>query len=73
VCWFDGGAGTEGRLLLVLHHLVVDGVSWRVLLADLAQAGDSAAAADAYMTAIGLSDSLAVRDFLAGRLRGVQR
>ena len=24
-----------GRLLLVLHHLVVDGVSWRVLLEDL--------------------------------------
>ncbi|AZL73558.1 non-ribosomal peptide synthetase [Pseudomonas oryziphila] len=30
----------EGRqqLLLVLHHLVVDGVSWRVLLEDLEQA-----------------------------------
>ncbi|MEU0992270.1 amino acid adenylation domain-containing protein, partial [Streptomyces sp. NPDC005953] len=28
----------EGRLLIVLHHLVVDGVSWRVLLPDLAQA-----------------------------------
>ncbi|MFJ2442705.1 amino acid adenylation domain-containing protein [Streptomyces sp. NPDC087658] len=26
------------RLLLVLHHLVVDGVSWRLLLADLAEA-----------------------------------
>ncbi|MPZ39502.1 MAG: amino acid adenylation domain-containing protein [Rhizobiales bacterium] len=26
------------RLLLVIHHLVVDGVSWRVLLEDLAQA-----------------------------------
>ncbi|GLZ29127.1 hypothetical protein Lesp02_13170 [Lentzea sp. NBRC 105346] len=24
-----------GRLLLVLHHLVVDGVSWRILLPDL--------------------------------------
>ncbi|WP_431357564.1 amino acid adenylation domain-containing protein, partial [Pseudomonas putida] len=29
----DGGQ----RLLLVIHHLVVDGVSWRVLLADLQQ------------------------------------
>ncbi len=28
----------EGRLLLVIHHLVVDGVSWRILLADLQQA-----------------------------------
>ncbi|WP_189944219.1 non-ribosomal peptide synthetase [Streptomyces aurantiogriseus] len=27
-----------GRLLLVLHHLVVDGVSWRILLPDLAAA-----------------------------------
>ncbi len=31
--WFDAG-----RLLIVLHHLVVDGVSWRVLLPDLAMA-----------------------------------
>ncbi|WP_054886199.1 non-ribosomal peptide synthetase [Pseudomonas sp. NBRC 111130] len=30
----DGGQ----RLLLVIHHLVVDGVSWRVLLEDLEQA-----------------------------------
>ncbi|MEB5074394.1 condensation domain-containing protein, partial [Pseudomonas aeruginosa] len=26
------------RLLLVVHHLVVDGVSWRILLEDLQQA-----------------------------------
>ncbi|MGC4893204.1 amino acid adenylation domain-containing protein [Micromonospora sp. DT31] len=35
--WFDAGAA-DGRLLLVAHHLVVDGVSWRVLLTDLEQA-----------------------------------
>ncbi len=29
--------GTQ-RLLLVIHHLVVDGVSWRILLEDLQQA-----------------------------------
>ncbi len=29
--------GSE-RLLLVIHHLVVDGVSWRILLEDLATA-----------------------------------
>lgn len=29
----DGGAG--GRLLLTIHHLAVDGVSWRILLPDL--------------------------------------
>ncbi|NGO69420.1 non-ribosomal peptide synthetase [Streptomyces boncukensis] len=36
--WFDAGPQTAGRLLVVLHHLVVDGVSWRVLLPDLAAA-----------------------------------
>ncbi|RCL20454.1 non-ribosomal peptide synthetase, partial [Pseudomonas sp. AFG_SD02_1510_Pfu_092] len=33
------------RLLLVIHHLVVDGVSWRVLLEDLQQAYQALAAA----------------------------
>ncbi|WP_190816260.1 non-ribosomal peptide synthetase [Saccharopolyspora pogona] len=33
--WFDAGEDRCGWLLLVLHHLVVDGVSWRVLLPDL--------------------------------------
>ncbi len=32
--WFELGSG-ERRLLLVIHHLAVDGVSWRVLLEDL--------------------------------------
>lgn len=39
--WFDRGAAT-GLLLLTIHHLVVDGVSWRILLDDLAQAYDRA-------------------------------
>src|SRR5262249_23255016 len=30
--------GAEDRLLIVIHHLVVDGVSWRILLEDLAHA-----------------------------------
>ncbi|MCO5973403.1 non-ribosomal peptide synthetase [Actinoallomurus soli] len=34
VVWFDAG-DAPGRLLLTLHHLVVDGVSWRILLPDL--------------------------------------
>ncbi|WP_182313157.1 condensation domain-containing protein [Streptomyces sp. SCUT-3] len=42
--WFDAGPQTAGRLLLVLHHLVVDGVSWRILLPDLAAAWDAVAA-----------------------------
>jgi amino acid adenylation domain-containing protein/non-ribosomal peptide synthase protein (TIGR01720 family) len=36
--WFDAGPGEPGQLLLVAHHLVVDGVSWRILLGDLAGA-----------------------------------
>jgi non-ribosomal peptide synthase protein (TIGR01720 family) len=35
VVWMETGAERSGRLLLVAHHLVVDGVSWRVLLEDL--------------------------------------
>ncbi|WP_051466502.1 non-ribosomal peptide synthetase [Actinomadura oligospora] len=38
--WFDAGASTPGRLLLVVHHLAVDGVSWRILLPDLVTAFD---------------------------------
>ncbi|MGH8964792.1 MAG: condensation domain-containing protein, partial [Actinomycetes bacterium] len=33
--WFDAGPGRAGRLLVLIHHLVVDGVSWRILLDDL--------------------------------------
>ncbi|QEU88461.1 non-ribosomal peptide synthase/polyketide synthase [Streptomyces viridosporus] len=42
--WFDAGDEAPGRLLLVAHHLVVDGVSWRILLTDLAAAGAAVAA-----------------------------
>ncbi|WP_274599392.1 non-ribosomal peptide synthetase [Streptomyces sp. So13.3] len=33
--WFDAGPSRAGRLLFLVNHLVVDGVSWRLLLADL--------------------------------------
>ncbi|MFB8139471.1 non-ribosomal peptide synthetase, partial [Streptomyces parvus] len=36
--WFPCGPGRDGRLLLLVHHLAVDGVSWRILLPDLAHA-----------------------------------
>ena len=29
------GPGRRRRLVIVIHHLVVDGVSWRILLEDL--------------------------------------
>jgi non-ribosomal peptide synthase protein (TIGR01720 family) len=35
LAYFDLGAGRSGRLLVVIHHLAVDGVSWRILLEDL--------------------------------------
>jgi len=37
VC-LDTGGMRPGRLLLVIHHLVVDGVSWRILVPDLVEA-----------------------------------
>ncbi|MFD7863672.1 amino acid adenylation domain-containing protein [Streptomyces sp. NPDC059783] len=36
--WGDAGPGARGRLLLVVHHLSVDAVSWRILADDLAHA-----------------------------------
>ncbi|SDH30826.1 non-ribosomal peptide synthase domain TIGR01720/amino acid adenylation domain-containing protein [Rhodococcus triatomae] len=40
------GSGTAGadRLLVVIHHLAVDGVSWRILVPDLGAAWAAAAA-----------------------------
>ncbi|HEX8131372.1 MAG TPA: amino acid adenylation domain-containing protein, partial [Pyrinomonadaceae bacterium] len=32
---FEAGEGRAQRLLVVIHHLSVDGVSWRILLEDL--------------------------------------
>ncbi|MGC7101430.1 amino acid adenylation domain-containing protein [Amycolatopsis lurida] len=37
--WFDAG-DRPGRLLLLLHHLVVDGASWGVLVPELADLWD---------------------------------
>ncbi|MCI0399626.1 MAG: amino acid adenylation domain-containing protein [Chloroflexi bacterium] len=35
VAYFDLGRQRPGRLLIIAHHLVIDGVSWRILLEDL--------------------------------------
>jgi amino acid adenylation domain-containing protein/non-ribosomal peptide synthase protein (TIGR01720 family) len=35
VVYCDLGPGRPGRMLLVVHHLAVDGISWRPLLEDL--------------------------------------
>src|ERR1700719_2970161 len=41
--WFYAGVKRPGRLLLVIHHLAVDGVSWRILVPDLMTAWDAIA------------------------------
>ncbi|SEQ85819.1 non-ribosomal peptide synthase domain TIGR01720/amino acid adenylation domain-containing protein [Streptomyces radiopugnans] len=43
VVWFDAGPQEPGRLLVAGHHLAVDGVSWRILVPDLAAAWQAAA------------------------------
>ncbi|MEW5810317.1 MAG: amino acid adenylation domain-containing protein, partial [Actinomycetota bacterium] len=36
--WFDRGPDEQGRLILVVHHLAVDAVSWHILIDDLVEA-----------------------------------
>ncbi|MER0242572.1 amino acid adenylation domain-containing protein, partial [Streptomyces sp. HSW2009] len=40
--WLDAGAHRPGLLAVLIHHAVVDGVSWRVLTEDLAAAFEAA-------------------------------
>ncbi|MGV9779705.1 condensation domain-containing protein, partial [Streptosporangium sp. NPDC003464] len=42
VVWVDAGPGVSGRLVVAVHHLAVDAVSWRVLLPDLFAAWQAA-------------------------------
>ena len=35
IAFFDLGVNKRARLLIIIHYLVVDGVSWRILLEDL--------------------------------------
>ncbi|GHC63193.1 non-ribosomal peptide synthetase [Streptomyces cinnamoneus] len=35
--WLDAGPDAPGRLLLMVHHLVVDGISWRIMVPELAE------------------------------------
>ncbi|WP_197043308.1 non-ribosomal peptide synthetase [Saccharothrix sp. NRRL B-16314] len=42
--WFDAGPDEPGYLTIAAHHLVVDGVSWRILLPDLQEAFDAVVA-----------------------------
>ncbi len=38
VVWLDAGRRGDGRLLIAVHHLAMDGVSWRIMIPDLATA-----------------------------------
>ncbi|MGA5817918.1 amino acid adenylation domain-containing protein [Kitasatospora sp. NPDC094028] len=44
VVWFDAGAQGASQLLVMVHHLVVDGVSWRILVPDLMAAFEAVVA-----------------------------
>ncbi|QYX31220.1 non-ribosomal peptide synthetase [Sphaerospermopsis torques-reginae] len=35
--WFNLGEHRQVQLLIVIHHLIIDGVSWRILLQDLVE------------------------------------
>lgn len=41
VVWCDAGPSRPARLVFVVHHLAVDGVSWRILLPDAASAWEA--------------------------------
>ncbi|MET7772350.1 amino acid adenylation domain-containing protein [Nocardia sp. NPDC005366] len=45
--WMDPGAQGRGRLVLVIHHLAVDAISWRIIIADLMAAWARVAAGEA--------------------------
>ncbi|MCF3104939.1 peptide synthetase [Streptomyces roseoverticillatus] len=42
--WYDAGPDRPGRLAVVINHMVVDGISWRVLTGDLATAWEAVSA-----------------------------
>jgi amino acid adenylation domain-containing protein/non-ribosomal peptide synthase protein (TIGR01720 family) len=44
--YLDFGAARPGRLLMVVHHFAIDGVSWRILLEDLQAAYTALQAGD---------------------------
>ncbi|WP_431040555.1 amino acid adenylation domain-containing protein [Streptomyces sp. P1-3] len=56
--WVDAGPDRPGRLVLIAHHLVVDGVSWRVLLDDVEHAYSGGALARHGQSFLGWARSL---------------
>ena len=62
--WFDYG-NEPGRLLLIVHHLAVDGVSWRILIPDLQAAYEGKPLPE--KTTAWTSWAAAQKDLAAGR------
>lgn len=54
--WFEMGPQRSGKLLLVIHHLAVDAVSWNILIPDLTTAWQAfAAGRSPVLAAVGTS------------------
>ncbi|MFI9506591.1 amino acid adenylation domain-containing protein [Nocardia sp. NPDC052566] len=54
--WLDAGPAGAGRLAIVVHHLVFDAVSWRIVIADLIAAwGQVSAGLAPELPAVGTS------------------
>ncbi|MGU3435771.1 non-ribosomal peptide synthase/polyketide synthase [Actinomycetes bacterium M1A6_2h] len=54
--WLDSSDETPGQLLLLAHHIAIDGVSWRIVVADLMRAWqDVSAGRKAVLPPVGTS------------------
>ncbi|MFI6638593.1 amino acid adenylation domain-containing protein [Streptomyces sp. NPDC050504] len=60
--WVDAGPERPGRLVLIAHHLVADGVSWRVLLDDVEHAHSGGELARHGQSFVGWARSLRAAD-----------
>lgn len=69
--FFDTGPDRPGRVLVVIHHLVVDGVSWRILVPDLAAACEGVEPDGGGNTAAGMGAGTAGAGPRAARRTGV--
>ncbi|MEP7123627.1 MAG: non-ribosomal peptide synthase/polyketide synthase, partial [Byssovorax sp.] len=67
VALFDLGANQPQRLLVVIHHLAVDGISWRILIEDLWTAYTQAARGQAISLPAKTTSARRWAELLAGR------
>ena len=69
IALFDLGEGQAQRLLVVIHHLAVDGISWRILLEDLWTAYSQAARGQAISLPRKTTSAKRWAELLKGRAR----